>query len=146
MCWGTVVDAFCNLQADGFQSCTLFICSSKRLHHHWVELSIAHVIIIIKSEVSNFPIVIIVSLVVCLRCLLHNIRAIFANTLMENRELNCVIIAHFMMSANSRIRFGLQIVFICLHITPSHYHHFANFSEDIVLIKWLSYKFSRVSE
>ena len=32
-----------------------------------------------------------------------------------------------MMSANSRIRFDLQIVFICLYITPSHYHHYANF-------------------
>ena len=32
-----------------------------------------------------------------------------------------------MMSANSRMRFGLQIVFVCLHITPSHYHHCANF-------------------
>ena len=32
-----------------------------------------------------------------------------------------------MMSANSRIRFGLQIVFVCLYITPSHYRHCANF-------------------
>ena len=31
------------------------------------------------------------------------------------------------MSANSRIQFGLQIVFVCLYITPSHYHHCANF-------------------
>ena len=31
------------------------------------------------------------------------------------------------MSANSRIRFGLQIVFVCLYITPSHYHHCAKF-------------------
>ena len=35
------------------------------------------------------------------------------------------------MSLNSRIHFGLQIVFICLYITPSHYHHWANLSEDI---------------
>ena len=33
----------------------------------------------------------------------------------------------FMMIANSRIRFGLQIIFVCLYITPSHYHHCANF-------------------
>ena len=32
-----------------------------------------------------------------------------------------------MMSANSRIRFGLQIVSVCLYTTPSHYHHCANF-------------------
>ena len=43
-----------------------------------------------------------------------------------------------MMSANSRIRFGLQIVLICLYSTPSHYHHCANLSEDIELIKCLS--------
>ena len=38
-----------------------------------------------------------------------------------------VSIVQFMMSANSRICFGLQIVFVCLYITPSHYHHCANF-------------------
>ena len=38
-----------------------------------------------------------------------------------------ISIVQFMMSANSRIRFGLQIVFVCLYITPSHYHHCANF-------------------
>ena len=32
-----------------------------------------------------------------------------------------------MMSANSRLCFSFQIVFVCLYITPSHYHHFANF-------------------
>ena len=34
--------------------------------------------------------------------------------------------------------FGLQIVFNCLYIAPSHYHHCANLSEDIELIKCLS--------
>ena len=41
------------------------------------------------------------------------------------------IIVQFMVSANSRIRFGLQIMFVCLYITASHYHHCANLSEDI---------------
>ena len=39
-----------------------------------------------------------------------------------------ILCVHFMMSANSRIRFGLQIVFVCLPIIPSHYHHCANLS------------------
>ena len=39
------------------------------------------------------------------------------------------------MSAKSRIRFALQIVLVCLYSTPSHYHHYAKFSEDIELIK-----------
>ena len=38
-----------------------------------------------------------------------------------------IIIAQFMMSANSRKRFGLQIVFVCLlYSTLSHCHHCAN--------------------
>ena len=49
----------------------------------------------------------------------------------------------FMMSANNRIRFVLKIVFVCLYITPSHYHHCANLSEDFELIKHLSDIFCR---
>ena len=36
------------------------------------------------------------------------------------------------------IYFGLQITFICLNITPSHYHHCVKLSEDTELIKCLS--------
>ena len=53
-------------------------------------------------------------------------------------------IAQFMMSANSRIRFGLQIVFVCMYITPSHYHHCGDLSEDMELIKCPSDIFRRV--
>ena len=52
----------------------------------------------------------------------------------------------FMMSANSRIRFALQIVLVCLYSTQSHYHHCAELSEDIELIKCLSDIFCRVCE
>ena len=72
------------------------------------------------------------SVVVCLRCLLHHILKLVAYTFRENRECVFIIIVQFMISANSRIRFGFQIVFVCLQITPSHYHHCANLSEDIV--------------
>ena len=48
-----------------------------------------------------------------------------SDTFRENRDFVFTIIAQFMMSANSRIRFGLQIVFVCLYITTSHYHHCA---------------------
>ena len=97
---------------------------------------IAHIIFIIKSEVSNFPIVIIFSLVVCLRCLLHYILALIAYTFRANPEFVFIMIVLFMMSANIRIRFALHIVFICLYITPSH--RCGNLSEDIKLIKCLS--------
>ena len=75
------------------------------------------------------------SVVVCLRCLLHHILSLIAYTFRENRGFVFVIIVPFMMSANIRIRCGLQIVFVCLYITPSHYHHCANLSEDIELYK-----------
>ena len=89
----------------------------------WKDISVAHVIIIINSEVSTFPIVFIFSVVVCLRCLLHHILSHVVYTFRENREFVFISIMQFMMSANSRIRFGLQIVFVCLYITPSHHHH-----------------------
>ena len=40
----------------------------------------------------------------------------------------------------------MQIVFVCLFITSSRYHHCANLSEDIELIKCLSDTFCRVCE
>ena len=64
----------------------------------------------------------------------------------KTREVVFIIIVQFMMSANSRIRFGLQIVLICLYSTPSHYRHCANLSEDIELIKCLLVILCRVSE
>ena len=50
-----------------------------------------------------------------------------------NREFVVIIIVQFMMSANNRICAVLKIVFVCLYITPSHYYHCANLSEDIEL-------------
>ena len=41
----------------------------------------------------------------------------------KNWDFVLIIIVQFLMSANSQIRYGLQIVFVCLYITPSHYHH-----------------------
>ena len=66
-------------------------------------------------------------MVVCLRCLLHHILSHIIYTFRENREFVFICIVQFMMSANSRICFGLRMVFVCLYITPSHYHHCANF-------------------
>ena len=47
-----------------------------------------------------------VSVAVCLRCLLHYILSLIAYTFRENRDLVFIIIVQFMMSSNSRIRFG----------------------------------------
>ena len=54
------------------------------------------------------------SMVVCLGCLLHHILSLIVYTFQENREFVFIRIVQFMLSANSRIRFGLQIVFFCL--------------------------------
>ena len=54
-----------------------------------------------------------------------HILSLIAYTFREYRDFVLIIIVQFMMSAKSRIRFGLQIVFVCLYITPSHYHHCA---------------------
>ena len=42
-----------------------------------------------------------------------------------------------MVFANDPIHYGLQVVFVCLQITPSYYHHYADLSEGIELIKKL---------
>ena len=91
-----------------------------------------------------FPLLSHFSVVVCLRCLLHHIMLLIAHTFRENRKFVFIIIVQFIMSANCRIRFGLKIAFVYLYITPSHYHHCANLSEYIELIKCLSAIFCRV--
>ena len=91
-----------------------------------------------------FPLLSYFSVVVYLRCLLHHILSLIAYTFWENRDFVFIIIVQFMMSANIRIRFGLQIVLVCLYSTPSHYHHCANLSEGIELIECLSDIFCRV--
>ena len=79
-------------------------------------------------------------------CLLHHILSLIAYTFRENRDFVFIIIVQFMMSSNSQMHYGLQIILICLYITSSHYHHCANLSEDIELIKCLSDIFCRVCE
>ena len=83
---------------------------------------------------------------VCLRCLLHHILSRIAYTFRENWDFVLIIIVQFMMSANSRIRYGPQIVFVCLYITSPHHHHCANLSVDIELMKCQPDTFSRVCE
>ena len=80
-----------------------------------------------NGKYPHFPFFSYFSVVVSLRSLLHHILSLIVYTFRENREFVFISIVQFMMSANSRIRFGLQIAFVCLYIAPSHYHHCANF-------------------
>ena len=82
---------------------------------------------LLSSSIRKYPpspLLSYFSVIVCLRCLLHHILSLFAYTF---REFVFIIIVQFMMSANIRIRFGLQIVLVCSYSTPSHYHHCALF-------------------
>ena len=94
----------------------------------WRDISIAHVIMIMKSEVSTFPIVFIF----CRGCVPEMFVTSYSVTCCiytpRKPGIFFISIVQFMVSANSRIRFGLQIVFVCLYITSSHYHHCANFT------------------
>ena len=137
-----------------------FYLSGKRsmaypiLGHGWVlvHLRLRRRCLLICALISSsnrkyppFPLLSYFSVVVCLRCLLHYILLLIAYIFRENREF-VFIIVQFMMSANNWIRFVLKIVFVALYITPSHYHHCANLSEDIGLMKCLSDIFCRVCE
>ena len=112
----------------------------------WKAISIAHVIIIIKSEVSTLPIVIFFPWLsawdICYIMFCHSLHIHSGKTGIQF----FIMIAQFMMSANNRTRFGLQIVLVYLYIAPSHYHHRTNLSEDIKFIKCISDIFCRVRE
>ena len=82
---------------------------------------------LVKHKYPPFPLFSYFSVFVCLRCLLHHILSLIVYTVGENWEFVFISIVQIMMSANSRICFGLLIVFVSLYITPSHYHHCANF-------------------
>ena len=122
------------------------VCSTGPFQFRWLEdVSIAHVIIIIKSEVSTLPIIIFFR--VCVpEMFVTSYSVTYCIYIAGKMDFVFIIIVQFMMSANVRIRFGLQIVFVCLYIAPSHYHQCANLSEDIELIKCLSDIFCRVCE
>ena len=81
----------------------------------------------VKKYVTSFPLFSYFSVVVYLRCFLHHILLLIVYTFRENRKFVFISIVQFMMIANSRIRFGLQVVSVCLYITPSQYYHCANF-------------------
>ena len=86
-----------------------------------------------NGKYQPYPLLSYFSVAVCLRCLLHHILSLISYTFQENGDFVFIVIVQFMMSSNSPIHFGLQMVFR-LYITPSHYHHCANLSEDIELM------------
>ena len=108
----------CSIDPFQFRWLKGYIYSSYYYHHQIGSINLS-------------PCYHIFPVVVCLICLLHHILSRIAYTFRENWDFVLIIIVQFMISANSLIRYGLQIVFVCLYITPSHYHHCANLSVDI---------------
>ena len=99
-----------------------------------------------NQKYQPFPLLSYFSVVVCLGCLLHHILSRITYTFRENWNFVLNIVVQFLMRANSRIQYGLQIEFFCLYITPSHYHHCADLSVDIELDTCLPEIFYRVCE
>ena len=56
------------------------------------------------------------------------------------------LLCTLVMCANNWIHFSPVVVFVWMHFTLPHYHHFADASEGIELLKYLSGSFCRVSK
>ena len=89
-----------------------------------------------NKEYTPFPLLSYFSVAVCMRFLFSVTYCVYIPG--KKQDFVFIVIVQLMMNANSRIRFGLQIVLVCLYITPCHYYHCANLPEDIELIKCLS--------
>ena len=115
---------------------TVFLIETapSKLNGDWKDIFITHLIIIIKSEVSTFPIVVI----------------FFCGFVSEMVVLSYSVIYyiyipgtlgpcfHYWCSVYSICKWSDTLVmFVCLQITPSHYHHYADLSEGIELLKCL---------
>ena len=120
--------SYASKQAPGHAQVRIYKYKPGLIHWHHFNNAIGRIM-----KYQPYPLLSYFSVAVCLRCFLHHILSPIAYIFRENQDFVFIIIVQFMMSANSWTRFGLQIVFICLCITPSHYHYCANLSEDISL-------------
>ena len=84
----------------------------------WKDVSVAHVIIIIKLEVLILPFVIIFCCGSVPEMFITSYSVTYCIYILGKTGFAFCIIVQFMMNTNSRMRFGLQIVFVCLYITP----------------------------
>ena len=61
-----------------------------------------------------------------------------------NRAGHFTLDAHASRPVACRVHYGPMVVFVCLHITPPHYHHYAGVYDGIELLKCLPSTFSPV--
>ena len=62
----------------------------------------------------------------------------------ESWVLFLLLPCSFMMCANNRIYYDPKVVFVWLHVTLPHFHHYTYVSESIALLKYLSGTLCRV--
>ena len=85
-------------------------------------------IIIIKSEVSAFPTVVInISMVVYLNGLYHHALSVTSH-ISQDSWVSVSNIMQPKMYADNWVYYGLKVIFLYLYITPFHYHHYADLS------------------
>ena len=107
-------------------------------HQVWKNIFITHLIIIFKSEVSTFPIVVIFfrgcvsEMVVLSYSVIHYIY--IPGALGPCFHYWCSVYGSCKLSDT----LCLWVMFVCLQTTPSHYYHYADLSEGIELLKCLS--------
>ena len=99
---------------------------------NWKGGFVTQFIIIIKSKVFNFRFVVIFFR----GCVTEgNVKSYFVISWETRKHWHVVSIikVQSMVCANDRAHYTLRVVFVCLHITLSHYHHYANLSDAIDL-------------
>ena len=97
---------------------------------------ITHLIIIIKSELSTFPLVVI---------FFHNcVLQVVIPSSWEIWVLLLLLLCSLTMCTNNWAHYDPMVVYIFLHITLPHYHHYADVSESTELLKCLSGTFCQV--
>ena len=89
----------------------------------WNDVFVTHLIIIIKSEVSIFPIVVM---------LFHD--CVSEQVVPSYFVIHYIYIYIYMIGCIMTCRLRS----LCLQITPSHYHHYADLPKSIELLKCLS--------
>ena len=98
------------------------------------DISITYIIIIIK-EISTFPLLSYFSMVVCMRWLYQHLLSI-SYISRERYGWFLLLLCSIVRCANDLEHYGSMVVFVYLHITLLHYHHYADdVYEGIGLLK-----------
>ena len=122
------------------QECLYDVMSSPSLGDRG-DIFMTYRIIIIKPEVSIFPFVVIFFRGCVSEAAVPSYVVGFIY-IRESLVLFLVLLCSIInMCANDRVHYDPMVIFVCLQITLLHYHHYADVSEGIELLKCLSVHF-----